>query len=245
MTFCDAPAPAGELEDDAATPAIAVPSAQRLVIALVGMVFEARIAAGPCVFVICRNTQGEIAASLERALQRGCRSIISFGVAGGLAPHLRAGDWVVASSIIDARQDRPTDVTWSQKLARLIPGAHHAPIAGVDAALTDAAAKRQMHAETGAAAVDMESHLVARLAEAHGLSFTAARVIIDPAHRFVPAAALAALRPDGSASIAAVLRELAAAPSQLLALLRLASDGYVARGALTRMRRALGPSFGL
>ena len=242
--FCEAPALDGELEKDAATSAIAVPSAQRLVIALVGMVFEARIAAGPCVFVICRNTQAEIAASLERALQRGCRSIISFGVAGGLAPHLRAGDWVVASSIIDARQDRPTDVTWSQKLARLIPGAHHAPIAGVDAALTDAAAKRQMHAETGAAAVDMESHLVARLAEAHGLSFTAARVIIDPAHRGLPPAALVPLRADGAPDVPAVLWSLLRQPGQLPGLLRVAADARAARRALLRGRRRIGAGLG-
>ena len=150
------------------------------------------------------------------ALKRGCRSIISFGVAGGLAPHLRAGDWIVASSIIDAQQSRPTDQTWSKKMLGIIPGARHAPIVGVDSAVTDTTAKREMHVQTGAAAVDMELHLVARLASTHGLSFAAARVVIDPAHRFVPAAALAGMRPSGGTSIMAVMRELIARPSQLV-----------------------------
>jgi hypothetical protein len=126
----------------------------------------------------------------------------------------------------------------------MIPGARHAPIAGVDAAVTNAAAKRQMHVATGAAAVDMESHLVARLAAAHGLSFAAARVVVDPAHRFVPAAALAGLRADGGTSVMAVVRELLAAPSQLFGLLRIGLDGYFARAALLRMRQTLGPNFG-
>jgi len=220
-------------------------SAERIVIALVGLAFEARIAAGPGVFVICRNSEGEISALLDLALQKGCRSIISFGVAGGLAPHLRAGDWIVASSIIDAQHSRPTDQSWSEKLLKMIPGAGHAPIVGVDSAVTCTTVKRQMHVQTGAAAVDMESHLVARLAATHGLSFAAARVVIDPAHRLVPAAALAGMRPGGGTSAAAVLRELVAAPSQLFGLLRLLCDAYVARGALLRMRRALGPGFGL
>ena len=102
-----------------------------------------------------------------------------------------------------------------------------------------------MHAETGAATVDMESHLVARLASAHGLSFAAVRVVIDPAHRAVPVAALAGMRPDGGTSITAVMRELIAGPSQLSGLLRLAYDGYAARRALLRARRLLGPNFGL
>jgi hopanoid-associated phosphorylase len=222
-----------------------VPPAERFVIALVGLAFEARIAAGPGVFVICRDAENEVAASLDRAIKRGCRSVISFGVAGGLAPHLHPGDWIVASSIIDAQQNRPTDQVWSEKLLKMIPVANHAPIVGVDAAITDPKAKQQMHIDTGAAAVDMESHHVARFASAHGLSFAAVRVVIDPAHRVVPEAALAGMRPGGGTNVTAVIRELIVRPSQFSSLLRLAVDAYVARNALLNVRRILGPAFGL
>jgi hopanoid-associated phosphorylase len=218
---------------------------ERFVIALVGLAFEARIAAGPGVFVICRDSEKGVADSIDHALNRGCRSIISFGVAGGLAPQLRPGNWVVASSIIDAKKTRPTDREWSEKILEMIPGSVHMPIAGVDSAIIDPQAKRRMHVETGAGAVDMESHLVARLAATHGLSFTAVRVVIDPAHRVVPVAALAGMRPDGGTSITAVMRELIAGPSQLSGLLRVAFDAYAARRALMRARRLLGPDFGL
>jgi hopanoid-associated phosphorylase len=216
----------------------------RSVIALVGLAFEARIASGPGVIVICRNSERAIAASIDQAVGQGCRGIISFGVAGGLAPHLRPGNWVVASSIVDAQHARATDRLWSEKILAMIPGAEHKPIAGVDYAVATTEAKRRMHVETGAATVDMESHLVARLASTHGLSFTAVRVVIDPAHRAIPDAALAGMRPDGGTSITAVMRELIAGPSQLSGLLRLAYDGYAARRALLRIRRLLGPDFG-
>ena len=65
---------------------------QRSVIALVGLAFEARIAAGPGVLVVCRGR--ETADLLRLAIGAGCRSIISFGVAGGLAPDLLPGDCV-------------------------------------------------------------------------------------------------------------------------------------------------------
>ena len=48
---------------------------------------EARIALGPGVAVIC-NHASELVASLEAAAKRGAAGIISFGIAGGLAPHL-------------------------------------------------------------------------------------------------------------------------------------------------------------
>ena len=218
-------------------------SASSVIIALVGLAFEARIASGPGIAVICRNSERALSASIDQAIAQGCRGVISFGVAGGLAPHLRPGHWVVASSIIDRHETRHTDRAWSEKILTMIPDAEHKPIVGVDYAVATTEEKRRMHAETGAATVDMESHLVARLASKHGLNFAAVRVVIDPAHRAVPGAALAGLRPDGRTSVSGVLRELIANPSQLSGLLRLARDGYAARRALLRVRRLLGPDF--
>jgi hopanoid-associated phosphorylase len=214
---------------------------QRSVIALVGLAFEARIAAGPGVLVVCRGR--EMSDLLRLAIGAGCRSIISFGVAGGLAPDLIPGDCVVASAIIDYPVVRPTDPLWSRKLAEMIPDARHGPIMGVNSVVSDPADKRKLHAFTRAVAVDMESHLVARLADAHGLAFAAVRVIIDPAHRAVPPAALLAMAPGGSTDVTAMLWEILVRPSQVSPLMRLAADAIAARTALVRLRRVLGPSF--
>jgi hypothetical protein len=127
---------------------------QRSVIALVGLAFEARIAAGPGVLVVCRGR--ETADLLRLAIGVGCRSIISFGVGGRLAPDLLPG-CVVASAIIDYPAVRPTDPLWSRKLAEMIPDARHGPIMGVNAVVSDPADKRKLHAFTRAVAVDMES----------------------------------------------------------------------------------------
>jgi hopanoid-associated phosphorylase len=214
---------------------------QRSVIALVGLAFEARIAAGPGVLVVCRGR--ETSDLLRLAIGAGCHSIISFGVAGGLAPDLIPGDCVVASAIIDHPAVRPTDPQWSRKLADMIPDARHGPIMGVNSVVSNPADKRKLHAFSRAVAVDMESHLVARLADAHGLSFAAVRVIIDPAHRAVPPAALLAMAPGGSTDVSAMLWEILARPSQVSPLMRLAADAMAARAALMRLRRTLGPSF--
>ena len=214
---------------------------ERSVIALVGLTFEARIAAGPGVLVICRG--GDASNLLKLALEAGCRSIISFGVAGGLAPDLVPGDCIVASAIMDYPATRPTDALWSHKLAEMIPGARLGPIVGVNSVVAHPRDKHRLYALTGAVAVDMESHLVARFAASHSLAFAAVRVIVDPAHRAVPPAALLAMSPGDSADLSSVVREVLARPSQLSLMMRLAADALAARAALIRLRRALGPSF--
>jgi hopanoid-associated phosphorylase len=213
------------------------------VIAFVGMAFEARIAAGPGIHVFSRDARHELEAAVASASRHGYRGIISFGVAGGLAEGLQPGDWVVASAVAEAQGSRPTDAAWSQQLLNAIAGAHHGPVIGVDTPVADPAKKRELRRLTGAAAVDMESHIVARLAAAHGLAFTALRVIVDPAHRAIPEAALKGMGAGPRADGAAVVRDLVARPSQLALLLRISLDAYIARRAMQRVRQRLGPHF--
>jgi len=216
------------------------------VIALVGMAFEARIADGPGVLVLRRcDAERALATLLAEAVRGGCRSIISFGIAGGLAADLRAGDWIIASAVVDSQSVCHTDPAWSRRLLQVVPNARHAPIMGVDVPVVHPAAKQALNKRSGAVAIDMESHMVARLAAAYGLAFAVARVVVDPAHRLVPEAALLGMRPDGSANLAAVLRGLVARPSDVLALARISIDAWAARQELRRVRRLLGPRFGL
>ncbi len=215
------------------------------VIAFVGMAFEAKIAAGPGVLVFSRHARRELAMAAKNAARHGCRGIVSFGVAGGLAADLRPGDWVVASSIVESEATRATDAVWSGRLRDAIKGCRHAPIIGSDTPIADPAVKRSLHRTTGAAAVDMESHVVARVAAAHGLSFTALRVIVDPADRTIPPAALRGMGSGPHADSLAVLRDLIARPSQLSLLIRVSLDAFIARAEMQRIRQLLGPHFGL
>jgi nucleoside phosphorylase len=99
-------------------------------------------------------------AALDSAIKSGASGIISFGVAGGLSPDLVAGDWIIGSAIRTERDIFATDRVWAQRLLEALPGAVHADVVGVDAPVAGTLEKRRLHAETGAVAVDMESHMV-------------------------------------------------------------------------------------
>jgi len=214
-------------------------------IVVVGLEFEARIAAGPGTQVICSGDGRNLAATLASAITDDCRGLVSFGVAGGLAPELEPGDCVVGSAVVAGSVRLEMDKHWSQTLLQTIPNAVHGVLAGVSAPVSSPKAKQALYLKTGAMAVDMESHVVAKVAAARGLPVAAIRVITDPAVRALPEAALIAMRPNGTTDIGAMLRYVMRRPAQLPALLRTALDARAARASLLRGRRLLGPGLGM
>jgi len=177
-----------------------------------GLKREARIfdRSGRDVFVVIG---GGVAASLDRDLDDKAELfpgiILSCGIAGALAPSLRPGDVVIDG-----------DAMVADRLGQVLPHAQRGGIVGSDAIAATAAEKRLLHEQTGALAVDMESHVAARVAVRKGLSFASLRVISDRAEDDLPPAALVGMRPDGGMALGAVLASLARAPRQLPALIR-------------------------
>jgi adenosylhomocysteine nucleosidase len=224
-------------------------------VAVTGLAFEARIVAGPGVTVVCGGGRNQLKRSLEAAIRKGCHGVLSFGIAGGVAPHLRPGACVVARNIISEHGRYPSDSEWAKSLIGMLQGrtsrvvglqhVSFGDIAGSDVPVASVEAKRKIYQETGAVAVDMESHVAARIAVEHRVPFAAFRVITDPSDRALPPAALVATNAEGGVDFQAIMRSLIERPGQVSMLLRLALDSWTARRALVPSRRFLGPTFGL
>jgi len=214
------------------------------VVAVTGLRFEGRIAAGPGVSTIAGGGDAEaLAAALRRALTQGASAFLSFGIAGGLT-RAEAGTWLVADAVIARASRWPVDATWAAALARSLPGALRGDIAGVDAIVSEPADKHALGAATGALAVDTESHVVAAFAAAHGVPFAVFRAIADPAGRALAPASCKGMRRDGTIDPGAVLGSLLRHPGQFPLLLRNAADTRRALRALSHGRRLLGPGLG-
>ena len=207
---------------------------------------EARIVAGPRVLALsgCGDVVG-LARRLEAALTNGASAIISFGVAGGLAPDLPPGTKLVARSVVAEDGARYYgDPVWSERLSCVLGGAMIADIAGVDAPVAGCAEKRALHSKTGAHAADTESHVAARIAAGYGLPFAAFRVVADPADRQLPHAALVAVKPNGSIALGAIAGSILRDPRQVPQLLRIALDARAAFAALFRGRKVIAGTLG-
>jgi adenosylhomocysteine nucleosidase len=201
----------------------------RPVLIVTGLVQEARIAAGPGMTVICSSSDPRQLRSLLATFDpSSIRGVISFGVAGGLDPTLKSGDVVVATEVVAG------DSRWLAGLAlseELIAGAGlgrrrvvQGGLVGVEQVIAAQAGKAALHLETGAVAVDMESHIAAAYAAEAGLPFAALRVVSDPAGRALPALAMAAIKPNGDIDLGKVLRGVARNPLTLRALVSTGLD---------------------
>lgn len=177
----------------------------------------------------------------EALLAAGACSLLSFGVAAGLAPGLPSGTLLLPDEVVAADGRRlPTDKTWRERWAgraAILPVRHEA-LAETSVALVDSIAKRVLAERTGAIAADMESAAVLALAASAGVPALVVRCVLDPLEQTLPAAALAALRDDGSTDGRALALALWRRPSELGALLALARGNR-------RALRALGLFAGL
>lgn len=176
----------------------------------------------------------------RRLAAAGATLLVSFGVAGGLAPGLRPGDLLAPSRLIDEPERTADAAAAARPLAReLIAdlageiGARDGVLIGVDAVIAGVADKAHLHG-LGADAVDMESHRLVRAAAAAGIPALALRAVADPADRALPSAALGGLGPDGRPRVLPVLAGLARRPGQLPALLAVKSDVDAGLAALRR-----------
>ncbi|MGX7707078.1 phosphorylase [Methylobacterium sp. Gmos1] len=226
------------------------PTGPHPVLAVTGLAREARLAAGPGVATVGAGGDPErLRHVLKGRAAPGCRAVMSLGIAGGLDPALAPGDVVVATGVSAGGMRHPAHPQIVAALARRLADAPVrvvlADVVGVEAAVLSPHAKAGLRAETGAAAVDMESHVAAAFAEAHGLPFCAVRVVCDPADRALPAAIAKAIKPDGEPDILAVLSALARRSATLGGLVRLARDSSAAFDSLGRCRALLGVGLGV
>src|SRR3979490_1730595 len=143
----------------------------RPVLIVTGLVQEARIAAGPGMTVICSSSDPQqLRALLATFDPSTIRAVISFGVAGGLCPSLKSGDVVVATEVMAGDSRWLAGLTLSEELIagtglgrrRVVEGG----IGGAQKLGAAQAGKAALRSETGAVAVDMESHIAADYAAA-------------------------------------------------------------------------------
>jgi hopanoid-associated phosphorylase len=180
-------------------------------------------------FVICSSSDPrQLRALLATLDSTTFRGVISFGIAGGLDPALKSGDVVVATEVLAG------DTRWlaglplnEEMIAGVALGRRRVvrgSLAGAEHVVAARHVKAALHSETGAAAVDMESHIAAAYAAEAGLPFAALRVIADPASRALPALAMTAIKPNGDIDLRKVLRGVARNPMTLRALVSTGID---------------------
>jgi adenosylhomocysteine nucleosidase len=226
--------------------AVASPGTGGLPILVVtGLVREAQSLGAGVIPLISGADCEALRRALEEKAQTPFSAVVSFGLAGGLEPALKPGTMIVASAVVAGGERRECSTALARMLIEGFAGAGVATreglVAGVEAPVMTPQAKAALFRDSGALAVDMESHLAAAFAKRQGLPFAVARAVSDPARRALPPLAAKAVRPDGSVDISYILRELGREPRQLAGLIAAGLDSRAAFATLSRCGPLIGP----
>jgi len=185
------------------------------VILATGFTREVRTVEAPGIVAIAGGgVASKLEERLETAARQGAAGIVSYGLTGGLADGLKVGDWVVGNRIAGGI-DHPCDPAWRDAIAARLPGARIGGFFADGRMIDTIAEKRALGVNHDALAVDMESHVAARVARAHGLPFAIVRIISDEVDHLLPHAITVSMRPDGGFDRTRMRASLAAAPDQM------------------------------
>jgi adenosylhomocysteine nucleosidase len=205
-----------------------------------GMQSEARLFGADVLTVSAGGDAQATRDGIAALIARGADRLVSFGIAGALDPALKPGDLVVGAAVRTAQGDRmPVDQKWLVQLTTHLGSARVADVYGSTRIAATAAAKATLHRDTGAVAVDQESHWVAEAAHTRRIPFIVLRAIADRAEDDLPPAVLVGLDAKGNPRTGAVILALLRDPRQIGGLVRVGLQTRTALQALLRGRAAL------
>ena len=197
-------------------------------------------------YVVCAGANSNKAYELSTKLAvNGCTSLISFGIAGGLAPNLKPGAVVIGKKVLGKENSGiETDISMRQKLAEIIPDSLVGSIYSSPRAVADVSEKAAIFSKYNALAADMESLAIGVAATENHLPFSIVRIVADPASQQLPDFAFNAIDPNGNARIGPVMVGLIKNPIEIANLVRLVRNSNKAFRQLRRVALLIGFEFG-
>ncbi|MCL7419507.1 MAG: phosphorylase [Methylobacter sp.] len=215
-----------------------------------GTLTSKNIEKGHCVFISDKVLVAYSGAGPEYAqtaaellVSRGVTRLISWGCAAALGASLKPGDLTLADSLIDAdkvRFDIASD--WHNHTKNILSAqttVYTGCLAESSRIVSSSKDKKQLHVQTGAIALDMESIAVAKIARQHALPFLAIRAIVDPVNMNLPKAIDHSLNDQGDVVIGKLLIFLTLHPFELPGLIKLGLHFNAAKNKLKLVAKQL------
>lgn len=193
---------------------------------------------------LCGMGPDRAAQAARALLAEGATALVSYGVAGALAPGLTSGALLLPDRVSFLGTCWAVDAPWRARIQHCL-GPHVNLADGLLLTLKEpvatAAEKARLRHETGAVAVDMESGAVLAAAAAAGVPGVVLRAIVDPADVSLPRSAWEGLDGHDRPRVTDVVKTLLRRPWELAAMLRLGIHFRTAIHGLRRAGSRLGP----
>ena len=204
----------------------------------------------------CAAGQVDGAYQAAQALaDQGATHLISFGVCGGLSPYVKAGDLIVADTVLMDKQSLSLNTGLSGAWHKAVM-VHYADehsdarlairsgrLLSVTQAITTIEDKFTAYEHCEAVAVDVESYAVAKTAQERNLPCLIIRAVLDSADQALPKTAMSGVDEAGKTKIWPVIKSLLKRPQDLPDLMKLAQDSTRAQESLKAAIKKGAPNF--
>jgi len=185
----------------------------------------------------------------RRLVDRGVTALVSWGTAGGLDPTLRPGTVVLPDLVVlSDGGECAADLEWRDRLQSRIGDrvpTTTTPLFHAGHVVESPQHKREIWQRCRAAAADMESGAIARVAEEYGLPWIAVRVVLDAADDRLPGVVLSAADTRRLGSAAVLCWRIARRPGQWPTLFTLWRAYLIAGRSMRRLWSLAGPDLAL
>lgn len=188
-------------------------------------------------YIVERCGVGEEAkAKALQLIEDGCELLVGWGVAGGAEPNLRNGDLVVTS---DFKNELDLEFHFDSNLAEMIDRKLHelkprsGPILTVKTMVLKPEEKKLLADKYRISVLDMESTIIAQVAEKAAIPYLCIRAICDELDTDIPLFVNESLNKKGEPAFCTLLYNLLREPSQLISMIKL---GWKFRIALNTLR---------
>ena len=176
----------------------------------------------------------------------GCSGLVSLGLSGGLDPNCNAGDILVPDFVYDkAGQVFESHKRWNSNIRNALSGLmpiSSSPILGSNSPILTVDDKREVFEATGAVAVDMESHSIAKIADKYNIPFLAIRVIADNQNLNIPSWIMNSIKEDGQIYTGQLFFQFILRPWLFRTLWKLAVSNKKGLESLRHLIMGVGPS---
>jgi adenosylhomocysteine nucleosidase len=198
---------------------------------------------------LCGIGPQRAARAAESLLGRGASALLSWGTAGALSPELLPGNLILPKVITASGGEQCyADREWHMRTMRCLQDRvviSDDPLVESETVVAGVVDKAQLFARSRAAAVDMESGVIAWAAARAGVPFLAIRAVADAANSEIPREVLNMFSVHGEWRLSAVIPAVLRRPSLVADCLCLWRDVRTAYGSLRQVARLLGPSLQL
>ena len=211
------------------------------VVCISGLAVEAKIARTAGFSVVAGAGDRDHTATLVATAAAQADCLVSFGIAGGLAPELKTGTVVVSGEVVSEGQHWAIEPSLRCQLSKFAQsiGAIEGLVFGASSILATQTEKERVWSTSRALAVDIESEIVARTATELGIPFIVLRSIADTARRDLPLASLVPITASGKPDLLKFLSAVLRQPFQVPGMIGLARETAIALSALVGPARAL------